>query len=140
MKRLFGKTGCFCAMLMALTGFTCSSRSDNNSAMGYTDFSAEEFKSFLESSDFTGGLLLDVRTEDEYNSGHIGGAVLIPVGDLPGRIGEIDAYKNKPVMVYCRSGKRSMMAVEQLKSAGFKKIYNLKGGIISWTAAGYPIE
>ncbi len=82
--------------------------------------------------------ILDVRTPEEYSEGHIAGSVLIPVSELGKRLDELE--KELPVVVYCRSGKRSAKASEILKKAGFKEIYNVLGGITDWSAKGYPIE
>jgi phage shock protein E len=65
-----------------------------------------------------GATLLDVRTPEEFASGHPDGAVLIPVSELAARIGELP--RDRPVVVYCRSGRRSAAAAEQLRTAGFE--------------------
>jgi phage shock protein E len=65
-----------------------------------------------------GATLLDVRTSEEFASGHLDGAVLIPVSDLAVRMGELP--RDRPVVVYCRSGRRSAAAADQLRSAGFR--------------------
>ena len=76
--------------------------------------------------------LVDVRTPNEYREGHIGNAVNINVNS-PEFISDIQKLdKKKKVYVYCRSGKRSAMAVKKMDSLGFKKIYNLPVGIIGW--------
>lgn len=80
--------------------------------------------------------LVDVRTPEEYAAGHIEGARLIDFydADFAARIGQLD--KNKPVMVYCAAGGRSASAAEQLNKMGFKKVYDLAGGMRAWRAAG----
>ena len=83
--------------------------------------------------------VLDVRSKDEYGTGHLEGAKLIPVGELRQRIGELDKMKDKIVLAYCHSGMRSRTAASILASAGFT-VMNLKGGISSWTAAGNPVN
>lgn len=85
--------------------------------------------------------ILDVRTPDEYNSGHIKNALLADWNNKPEferRIGFID--KNKPVYVYCLAGGRSAAAVKKLKAAGYEKVYDLDGGINAWKAANKPLE
>lgn len=81
--------------------------------------------------------ILDVRTKEEFNSGHLDSAVLIPVDELEARFGELD--KNKPVIVYCRSGRRSAQAAAILVSKGFFMVYDMTGGINAWTGKGYPL-
>jgi rhodanese-related sulfurtransferase len=84
--------------------------------------------------------LLDVRTPNEYYDAHIAGATLIPVQQLADRIGELDAIKDKPILVYCRSGNRSIPASQILMRNGFKKIYNLQNGITGWMKDNLPVE
>ncbi|GAX91144.1 rhodanese-like domain-containing protein [Effusibacillus lacus] len=77
-------------------------------------------------------VLLDVRQPEEYEAGHIPGAVLIPLGELESRIDELD--KEKEYLVICRSGRRSVMACHLLNERGFDKLFNLQGGMLEWTA------
>jgi rhodanese-related sulfurtransferase len=84
-------------------------------------------------------LILDVREDKEYASGHIPKARHIPLGQLAGRIQELDKFKNKPILVTCRSGQRSARACGMLKKAGFETVYNQAGGIIAWERANLPI-
>ena len=76
--------------------------------------------------------ILDVRTKDEYDGGHIPGAKLIPVQVLPAKIFELEKYKDMPVLVYCASGGRSPRAVDTLANNDFTNIYHLSRGISSW--------
>ncbi|MGF1503991.1 MAG: rhodanese-like domain-containing protein [Anaerolineae bacterium] len=82
-------------------------------------------------------ILVDVRTPEEFASGHIPGAINIPVEEIANRLDEIPADTN--VVVYCRSGNRSATAASELAESGYASIYDL-GGIISWQAAGLPVE
>lgn len=85
-------------------------------------------------------LILDVREPSEYASGHIPRARHIPLGLLAGRLNELEKFKDKPVLVGCRSGQRSARACGILKKAGFETVYNLAGGIMAWERANLPIE
>ena len=76
--------------------------------------------------------LLDVREADEYHAANLDGA-LIPLGQLPFRVQELEAHRDEPVVVYCRSGGRSAQAVRFLREHGFDKASNLKGGIHAWS-------
>lgn len=89
--------------------------------------SAKEWLNSKGESDFT---LLDVRQPQEYNTGHLPGAVFIPLPELIERSGELDPAK--PVVAYCRLGNRSRAAVAFLLSEGFSKVYSLDGGITAW--------
>lgn len=87
----------------------------------------------------SGALLLDVREADEYAEGHAPGSILIPLGQLQQRLQEIDAYKNKPVALICRSGRRSAQALKLLEQAGFSAAVNVEGGMMAWEKAGLPV-
>ena len=92
--------------------------------------SAEEAYTLLnENSEF---VILDVRTKEEYDDGHIPGAKLFPVQVLPMKLAELDKYKDKPVLIYCASGGRSPRAVDTLANNSFKNIYHLSRGLSSW--------
>lgn len=82
--------------------------------------------------------ILDVRQPDEYKGGHIINAQLIPLGSLQARIGELVKYKDKPVVVVCRSGNRSGSACALLAKQGFTEAYNLAGGMMAWQKANLP--
>jgi phage shock protein E len=81
-------------------------------------------------------LLIDVRTPEEFASGHLPNAVNISLQDLPARLGEVPA--DEPVVLYCRSGNRSAQAATLLNNAGYTQVLDL-GGIIDWQAAGYQV-
>lgn len=85
-------------------------------------------------------LVLDVREEVEYKSGHVLNAKLIPLGKLGERIGELEKYRDKPVVVVCRSGARSANACALLGKQGFTEVYNLAGGMMAWQKANLPQE
>ena len=87
-----------------------------------------------------GALVLDVREDAEYAAGHLPRARHIPLGQLAGRIDEIAKFKEKPVIVTCRSGARSGSACRAIKRAGFTQVFNLKGGIGAWSQANLPVE
>ncbi|RZI44186.1 rhodanese-like domain-containing protein [Herbaspirillum sp. HC18] len=87
-----------------------------------------------------GALLLDVREPDEYAAGHAPGSTLLPLGQIKDRANEIRTYRDKPVVVMCRSGKRSAQAAGILTQLGFTSVYNVQGGILAWEKAGLPVE
>ena len=84
--------------------------------------------------------VLDVRETDEFAAGHLPDARNIPSGKLTERLGELDKFKDKPIIVCCASGMRSLRAGGELKKQGFTQVYNLAGGVDAWVAAGYPIK
>lgn len=83
-----------------------------------------------------GALLLDVREPAEYAAVHAVNAKLIPLGEVESRLKELEAYKDKPIAVICRSGRRSAQAVSILKEAGFTQVVNVQGGTSAWVDAG----
>ena len=83
-------------------------------------------------------LLLDVRTRAEYGRGHIAGSVLIPVQELQLRVSELDAYKNKDILLYCATGNRSTVASKILIDRGFTRILNMRRGIVAWSKS-HPV-
>ena len=85
-------------------------------------------------------LVLDVREDKEFVAGHIPKARHIPLGALASRLGELEKFKNKPIVVNCRSGQRSARACGILKKHGFEKAVNLTGGIMAWESANLPVE
>lgn len=84
--------------------------------------------------------ILDVREEKEFKTGHILNAKLIPLGKLMERIGELERYREQPIVVVCRTGQRSAPACLLLGKQGFGLAYNLKGGLLAWQKAGLPLE
>lgn len=86
-----------------------------------------------------GALLLDVREPGEYDEVHAPNVTLIPLGQLQSRLNEIARYKNQPVAVMCRSGRRSAKAAEILEEAGFSRVSNVSGGIMAWESAGLTV-
>jgi phage shock protein E len=84
--------------------------------------------------------LLDVRTPEEYAAGHIARAVNIPHDQLANRSAELPADKRKEIAVYCRSGRRSQLALEWLKAQGYERLLHVEGDMLGWQAAGQPLQ
>ena len=82
-------------------------------------------------------LVLDVRTVSEFNGGHLQGAVNIPVEVLTYHLSQLD--KKDELLVYCRTGNRSITAVGILRENGYDRIYHMDGGIMAWGSAKFPI-
>lgn len=78
-------------------------------------------------------LLLDVREPYEYQIARIPGSRLIPVGQLQSRLSELEPFKDKEIVAHCKLGGRSAKAVELLLNSGFKKVWNVVGGIAEWS-------
>ena len=84
-------------------------------------------------------VFLDVREPGETANGKITRAIQIPVGTVKERIAELEKHKDKPVVVYCKTGARSSIACNALTKQGFSDVYSLTGGIMSWQEAHLPI-
>ena len=83
-------------------------------------------------------VIVDVREQDEWNEQHIEGAIFIPLASLDSRLDELTQYKDSPIIMQCRSGRRSEIAAKNLMKAGFTQVKNLDGGILAWEAAQLP--
>lgn len=94
------------------------------------NITAEELKQKIDNGENVH--LIDVREPNEHNEANIGGT-LLPLGKVQSmQIEDIENLKDEEVVVYCRSGRRSMMACAVLDQMGFKDTYNLEGGILAW--------
>ena len=126
MKRILSG---LCSLLLLLTG--CGANGAGNT---YEQISQEQAKEMMDTQDV---LILDVREQDEYDSGHIPGAVLLPVGTIDEKTAaEVIPDKDTTVLVYCRSGNRSKKASSALAGLGYTNIFEF-GGINTWP---YEIE
>lgn len=115
-------------ILFALSG--CSSVKEEQNTAAYKQISQEEAKEMMSRDD--GHVIVDVRRQDEYDAGHIPGAILIPnesIGcDSPEALPDYDQI----ILIYCRTGNRSKQASEKLAAMGYTNIYEF-GGINTWT-------
>lgn len=128
MKRLLPL---FLTLLLLLTACGAAGTSSES---GYTHISQEEAREMMDTQEV---LVLDVREQDEYDSGHIPDAVLLPVGTITeDTAAEIIPEKGATVLVYCRSGNRSKTAAQALVDLGYTRIYEF-GGISTWP---YEVE
>lgn len=84
--------------------------------------------------------LLDVRTPEEYAAGHVARAVNIPHDQLANRSAELPVDKTLEIAVYCRSGRRSQIALEWLKAQGYQRLLHVEGDMLGWQAAGQPLQ
>ena len=107
-----------------IVGFLFYSRAQAN----VPTISPEEAREYLTDSNYQ---FIDVRTDGEYDSGHIPNSIHIPLQEIQDRMSEIDSLKNKNIIAYCRSGARSSKATKILVKAGFD-VLNLSGGVLSW--------
>lgn len=86
----------------------------------------------------SGTLMLDVRTQEEWDQVHIPGATFIPLDQLESRLSELP--RDQEIVVYCRSGNRSQTGRDILLNAGFTQVTSMAGGINQWSSAGFPTE
>ena len=100
----------------------------------YEQITAEDAKKIMDSGEEH--IILDTREQDEFDEGHIPGAILIPYTEIENKAEEMISYKDKLILVYCRSGRRSKIAAESLSKLGYTNVKEF-GGIIDWP---YEIE
>ena len=128
MKKLF-------FLLLAVMMLTaCGQDKENDQGAVYVNITAEEAKEIMDTEE--GYIILDVRTQEEYDEGHIPGAILIPHTEIEARAEEVLTDKDQLILVYCRSGRRSKIAAEALLELGYTNIKEF-GGIIDWP---YEVE
>ena len=85
-------------------------------------------------------LLIDTRSDEEFNQSHILGAVNAPLALLEDRMKDLQQYRERKVIVYCETGRQSAHAGATLRSNGFTSVYKLAGGLMAWRSAGLPLE
>ena len=115
------------AALMLLTA--CGQNKENAQGAGYVNITAEQAKEIMDTQE--GYIILDTRTQEEYDESHISGAILIPYDEVTERAEGVLIDKDQLILVYCRSGRRSKIAAEALVKLGYTNIKEF-GGIINW--------
>lgn len=123
MRKLFWIIGMILIVVLSACG------KDNE---GYKDISPDEAKELIDNKEV---IVLDVRTPEEFQEGHIPNATLLPLQELEQRLKELD--KDESYLVVCRSGNRSAQASDILMNNGFTSIYNMTSGMSGWT---YEVE
>ena len=113
--------------VMILTA--CGQNKENGQGAVYVNITAEEAKQIMDSKE--GYIILDVRTQEEYDQGHIPGAIVISHEKISEKAEEVLTDKDQLILVYCRSGRRSKLAAEALVELGYTNIKEF-GGIIDW--------
>ena len=116
------------ALLTFTLPFGCVGCSGGGSAT-YEQISGAEAKALMDSE--SGYIIIDARTQEEYDEGHIPGAILIPEYEIADRAEKELLDKNQLILVYCRSGRRSKIAAEELVKLGYTNVKEF-GGIIDW--------
>ena len=117
-------------LLLAVMMLTaCGQNKENDREVTYMNITAEEAKEIMDIEE--GYIILDVREQDEYDAGHIPGAILIPYTQIEAKASEMLADKDQLILVYCRSGRRSKIAAEALVELGYTNIKEF-GGILDW--------
>ncbi|MGF1546941.1 MAG: rhodanese-like domain-containing protein [Thiotrichales bacterium] len=130
-KHLFLVLGFFA--LLALTLWTEIRRLTRN----FKEISPQETVRLMNGD---AAFLLDVREDSEVGQGTINGAKHLPMSLLKSRMGELDKFKGKKVVAFCRSGNRSQLACSLLKKQGFEDVYNLRGGVVAWQSENLPLK
>ena len=122
-------------LLLAVMMLTaCGQDKENDQGAVYVNITAEEAKQIMDSEE--GYIILDVRTQEEYDQGHIPGAIVISHEEIADKAENVLTDKDQLILVYCRSGRRSKIAAEALVELGYTNIKEF-GGIIDWP---YEVE
>lgn len=122
-------------LLLAVMMLTaCGKAKENDQGAVYVNITAEEAKQIMDNEE--GYIILDVRTQEEYDEGHIPGAIVISHEEIEEKAEQVLTDKDQLILVYCRSGRRSKIAAEALVELGYTNIKEF-GGIIDWP---YEVE
>ena len=121
-------------ILAILFLYVCGQETENIQEVGYMNITAQQAKEIMDSQE--GYIILDTRTQEEFETGHIPGAIVISHDEVKEMAEEILTDKNQLILVYCRSGRRSKLAAEDLVELGYTNIKEF-GGILDWP---YEIE
>lgn len=116
-------------LLAVLLLSACGQEKENAQEAIYMNITAEEARKIMDSQE--GYIVLDVRAQEEYDEGHIPGAIVIPHTEIEDRAEEEMPDKGQLILVYCRSGRRSKIAAEALVELGYTNIREF-GGILDW--------
>lgn len=108
-----------------------------NRLLGFRDVKAAEAVQLINHDD---AVVIDVRSDDDFEAGHIVGAVHAPLALLEERMKDLQAYRERKVIVCCEAGRQSAHAGAALRDAGFGSVYKLSGGLMAWRSAGLPLE
>jgi rhodanese-related sulfurtransferase len=104
--------------------------------LGFKDVKPQEAVRLINHED---AVMVDVRDDQEYREGHVLNAKWVPFGLMEERLPELEAYRSRPLIVYCRSGQRSAHACVLLRKHGFARLYKLSGGLLAWRGADLPV-
>ncbi|WP_019230283.1 rhodanese-like domain-containing protein [Sedimentibacter sp. B4] len=130
MKKIMIAAAVLVILALVLTGCsnTSSEEESVNEKIQYVKISPKDAKEIMDNEE---SIVLDVRTKDEYDQGHIEGAVLLPVDEISSKAEEVLKDKKAKILVYCRSGNRSATAAKALIKMGYENVLDF-GGIIDW--------
>ncbi len=120
--------------LRVFVAFTAILLGCGAAAEGYPEVAPGEIEAVLAGDDAP--LLLDVRSAEEFGGGHVPGALLIPIQELPDRLAELAAFKQRGIVTYCESGRRATKALQILEEAGFENLRLLAGSMKRWREEG----
>jgi rhodanese-related sulfurtransferase len=108
----------------------------NEMSRGGAAVSAQELVQLVNNE---GAVVVDLRDKGDFEAGHIVDSINIPFANIEARLGELDKYKDKPVVLACKMGQHSGSAGTQLRKAGFEQVSRLRGGIADWRAQNLPV-
>ena len=108
----------------------------NENARGGQQLSPQQATQLINSQD---AVVVDIRKKDEFRSGHLPNAINIPAASINSSLGQLEPYKDKPVILVCKTGTTTGAVGSALKKAGFANVTRLKGGILEWQGSSLPL-
>ncbi len=128
-------------LMGGLVSSACQSGNSKNSDQISGDILAKDaFQMIQDNLNNESLIILDTRTPDEYNRGHLQNSLFIDFSSPSFKLEIEKLDKNKKYLIYCHSGGRSKTTLNMMKKLGFKEAYNMIGGIVAWSKSGYPLD
>lgn len=128
-------------LMGGLVSSACQSNNSKNSDQISGDILAKDaFQMIQDNLNNESLIILDTRTPDEYNRGHLQNSLFIDFSSPSFKLEIEKLDKNKKYLIYCHSGGRSKTTLNMMKKLGFKEAYNMIGGIVAWSKSGYPLD
>lgn len=119
-----------CALLVTAASAGCDSHA--------AEISGEALLERMKGGDAP--VVIDVRSQGEYRGGHVPGAINVPYTEISTHLDELQAYRDRDIVLYCKSGRRAAIAKKSLSDAGFTRLLHLSGDMDGWRRDGLPVE
>jgi len=121
------------AAITLFVSLQCTAKASSTSSIAASPYLIERVKN----NDW---MLIDVRSPDDFDKGHIPGAINMPHDNINDYLDDLAGHKNKPIIIYCRSGNKAQLAMKILQDLDFSEVMHLEGDMLGWNAANMPID